>query len=162
MRKQWIINKGQRSQDGGPPSPPGGGGREGTTIRIHTRYRIPILGTVSKWLGIVVPSPPGGGPWLFEHIVGTVSLYLGIVVLSPGGGMTIRTYIRYRKPIPWNSSAPPRWGVSPSTSAFPAKIFIMSLSRVGVGLPFGLKDLWSPKLGYAPKIKNKFVLKTEV
>ena len=36
MRKQWIINKGQRSQDGGPPR------GEGMTIRIHTRYRIHI------------------------------------------------------------------------------------------------------------------------
>ena len=52
--------------------------------------------------------------------------------------------------------------VSPSTSAFPAKIFMVSLSQVGVGLPFGLKDLWSPKLEYAPKIKNKFFKQTEV
>ena len=38
MKKQWIINKGQRSQDGGPPP----WGWEGMTIQIHTRYRIPI------------------------------------------------------------------------------------------------------------------------
>ena len=82
------------------------------TIRIHSRYRIPILNTVSLYLKIVVP--------------------------------------------------PHRGGVSPSTSAFQAKIFMVSLSKLGVGLPFCLKDLWSPKLGYAPKIKNKFVLKTEV
>ena len=71
--------------------------------------------------------------------------------------MTIRTYNRYRKPIPWNSSASsPLWGgVSPSTLAFQAKIFMVYLSQLGVGIPFGLKDLWSPKLGYAPKIKNK-------
>ena len=41
MRIQWIINKGQRSLDGGaPPPPPQRGG--GMTIRMHTRYRIPI------------------------------------------------------------------------------------------------------------------------
>ena len=59
-------------------------------------------------------------------------------------------------------SPPPVRGVSPSTSAFPAKIFMVSLSQLGVGLPFCLKDLWSPKLGYAPIIKNKFFVKTEV
>ena len=78
-------------------------------------------------------------------------------------GMTIQTYSRYRKPIPWNNSAslppPTTGGVSPSTSAFQAKIFMVSLSQLGVGLSFCLKDLWSPKLGYARKIKNKFFLK---
>ena len=59
MNEKTIdFNKGQRSQDGGPPLPPGEGGRAR----------------------------------LFEYILGTVYLY-----------------IRYRKPITWNSSAsPPR------------------------------------------------------
>ena len=39
MRKQWIINKGQRSQDGGPPPSPPTRGGEGMTIRTYSRYR---------------------------------------------------------------------------------------------------------------------------
>ena len=157
MRKQWIINKGQRSQDGGPPL---GGGRALLfeyilgTVYLYIRYRKPITWNSSA----LPPSPPGGKggrALLFEYILGTVYLYIkyrkpitwnssALPPTPPGGGgegMTIRIHTKYRKPIPWNSSAPPVGGVSPSTSAFPAKIFMVSLSQVWVGLPFCLKDL---------------------
>ena len=39
---------------------------------------------------------------------------------------------------------------------------MVSISQLGVGLPFCLKDLWSPKLGYVPKIKNKFLKKLKL
>ena len=54
MRKQWIINKGEKSQDGGHPR-----GRVGElfkhilgTVRLYTWYRKPITWNSSA-------SPPG-------------------------------------------------------------------------------------------------------
>ena len=84
MRKQWVINKGQRSQDGGPPSPPAEGGAwlfecKLGTVYLYIRYSKPIT-----WNSSASPPEEGGGrAWLFEYILGTVSLYLGVVVHCP-------------------------------------------------------------------------------
>ena len=39
---------------------------------------------------------------------------------------------------------------------------MVSLNQLGVGLPFCLNDLWSPKLGYAQKLKINFLLKLKL